>query len=209
GRQHYIVNAGVDTYGAAEFRPLARVTAAHSTATVEDTSSARFSHSARVLDLIGTPLVGGPQRVESRRIDDAGRQGFVAGHDGYVRRFGILHERELTLSATGDRLAGRDRFLRADGSRVRDGGRDSIAIRFHVHPDTELLRDARDRLVLTAEAADAWLFTCDEATPEVEESIFFAGLGGPRRSRQIVLAFRAAELPEVHWRFERIGRSDE
>lgn len=28
GRQHYIVNAGIDTYGAAEFRPLARATAA-------------------------------------------------------------------------------------------------------------------------------------------------------------------------------------
>ncbi|TIT46849.1 MAG: heparinase, partial [Mesorhizobium sp.] len=27
GRQHYIVNAGIDTYGAAEFRPLARATA--------------------------------------------------------------------------------------------------------------------------------------------------------------------------------------
>ncbi|TIW85858.1 MAG: heparinase, partial [Mesorhizobium sp.] len=43
GRQHYIVNAGIDTYGAAEFRPLARATAAHSTATINDTSSARFS----------------------------------------------------------------------------------------------------------------------------------------------------------------------
>ena len=43
--QHFIVNAGVDTYGAADFRPLARATAAHSTATLNDTSSARFNHS--------------------------------------------------------------------------------------------------------------------------------------------------------------------
>ncbi len=48
GRQHFIVNAGIDTYGAAEFRPLARATAAHSTATLNDTSSARFSYSPRV-----------------------------------------------------------------------------------------------------------------------------------------------------------------
>ena len=204
GRQHYVVNAGVDTYGAAEFRPLARATAAHSTATVNDTSSARFSHSARVLDLIGTPLIGGPARVESRRIDDTGRQGFVAGHDGYVRRFGILHERELTLSADGDVLAGRDRFLRPDGGPVRNDGRDFVAVRFHVHPDTELLRDNRDRLVLTAEGAETWVFACEDVAPEVEESIFFAGLGGPRRSRQIVLAFKASELPEVHWRFDRV-----
>ena len=34
---------------------------------------------------------------------------------------------------------------------------------------------------------------------EVEESIYFAGLGGPRRSRQIVLSFKASDIPEVHW----------
>ena len=61
GRQHFIVNCGVDTYGAAEFRPLARATAAHSTATLNDTSSARFNHSIRVNDMVGAPLIGGPQ----------------------------------------------------------------------------------------------------------------------------------------------------
>ncbi|MGN6303934.1 MAG: heparinase II/III family protein [Mesorhizobium sp.] len=209
GRQHYIVNAGVDTYGAAEFRPLARATAAHSTATVEDTSSARFSHSSRIRDLIGTPLIAGPEHVVSQRLDAGGRQGFVASHDGYVRRFGILHERELTLSADGDQLVGHDRFLRPDGRPVRDDGshrgHDAIAVRFHIHPDTSLFRDAQDRLVLATEGADAFVFACEDVEPEIEESIFFAGLGGPRRSRQIVLAFRASELPEVRWRFDRVA----
>jgi uncharacterized heparinase superfamily protein len=49
------------------------------------------------------------------------------------------------------------------------------------------------------------VFTCEDVAAEVEESIFFAGLGGPRRSRQIVLAFRASELPEVRWRFDRVA----
>ena len=44
GRHNFIVNSGVDTFGAPEFRPLARATAAHSTATLNDTSSARFNH---------------------------------------------------------------------------------------------------------------------------------------------------------------------
>ena len=66
-------------------------------------------------------------------------------------------------------------------------------------------RDAQDRLVLAAEGADAFVFACGDIEPEIEESIFFAGLGGPRRSRQIVLAFRASELPEVRWRFDRVA----
>lgn len=203
GRQHYIVNAGIDTYGAAEFRPLARATAAHSTATINDTSSARFSHSLRVNDLLGSPLIGGPQHVLCKRIDHKGTQGFVARHDGYVARFGFLHERELKLSADGNVLAGRDKFQRPGGAPARNSGRDFVTVRFHVHPDITLLLDEHDRLVLTAPHADTWVFTATEVAPEVEESIYFAGLGGPRRTRQIVLAFKASEVGEVHWQLTR------
>ncbi|CDX25508.1 Heparinase II/III family protein [Mesorhizobium sp. ORS 3324] len=203
GRQHFIVNAGIDTYGAAEFRPLARATAAHSTATVNDTSSARFSHSLRVSDLLGSPLIGGPQHVPCKRIDQKGVHGFVACHDGYVARFGFLHERELKLTESGNVLTGRDRFLRPGGAAIRNNGRDFVTVRFHIHPDIGLLQDEQERLMLAAAQGDTWAFTCAEVVPEVEESIYFAGLGGPRRTRQIVLAFKASETAEVHWQLTR------
>jgi uncharacterized heparinase superfamily protein len=202
GRQHYIVNAGVDTYGGAEFRPLARATAAHSTATINDTSSARFSHSLRVGDLIGAPLTGGPRHVPCHRLDDGGRQGFVARHDGYAQRFGILHEREMALSPNGDLLTGRDRFLPAGGGSIRDNGRDHVAVRFHLHPDVSLFSNPQGDLILTADNADTWAFSAD-VEPRVEESIYFAGLAGPRRTRQIVLSFKASEMAEVNWRLAR------
>lgn len=203
GRQHYIVNAGTDTYGAAEFRPLARATAAHSTATINDTSSARFSHSSRISDLLGTPLIGGPKQVPCRRMDQADSQGFIARHDGYVQSFGLFHERQLILSTQGNVVTGRDRFQRAGNAPIRNSGRDFVAVRFHLHPDIELFQDEHDRLVLTAPHADSWVFTSTEVQPEVEESIYFAGLGGPRRSRQIVLSFKASEIAEVHWQLTR------
>lgn len=203
GRQHFIVNAGIDTYGAAEFRPLARATAAHSTATVNDTSSARFSHSLRVSDLLGSPLIGGPQHVPCKRIDQKGVQGFVARHDGYAARFGLLHGRELKLAENGNVLTGRDRFLRPGGAAIRNNGRDFVTVRFHTHPDIGLLHDEQGRLTLAASQGDTWVFTCAEVAPEIEESIYFAGLGGPRRSRQIVLAFKASEIAEVHWQLTR------
>ncbi len=202
GRQHFIVNAGIDTYGAAEFRPLARATAAHSTATLNDTSSARFSYSPRVSDVLGSPLIGGPHAVPCQRIDDKDRQGFVARHDGYAARFGLLHERQMAMTGNGNVLSGRDRFLPVEGRAARSG-QDMVAVRFHVHPDVVLARDERERLVLAAEGGDHWLFTSPEVEPEVEESIYFAGLGGPRRSRQIVLHFRAGEMPEVRWQLIR------
>ncbi len=203
GRQHFVVNCGVDTYGAAEVRPLARATAAHSTATLNDTSSARFNHSIRINDTESPPLIGGPQHVPCRRTDEPGMQGFIASHDGYVARFSLYHERELSLSAGGSVLAGVDRFLRAGGAAARDNGQDRVTVRFHLHPDVELLQDDEGRLVLTAQNADRWVMSCEEVAPQIEETIYFAGLGGPRRSRQVVLSFKASEIQEVHWQLTR------
>jgi len=204
GRQRFIVNCGIDEFGDDEFLPLARATAAHSTATLNDTSQARFAIAPRLAELIGTPLVGGPRKVAVRRTDSSGAQGFVASHDGYLHRFGLTHERELLLSPDGGMLEGADRFYGPGGARPAANGRDEVAVRFHVHPAVGIFRDRQERMVLKGPAGDLWLFTCAEVPAVVEDSIFFAGIGGPQTSRQIVLSFRASEFPEINWRFARV-----
>ena len=146
-----------------------------------------------------------------QRSDRPGIHGFIARHDGYAQRFGLHHERELSLAAGGNILEGCDRILRSGTTPVKNDGRDLITVRFHIHPDVQLFRDQKERLVLTGPDIDTWVFISPDVAAEVEESIYFAGLGGPRRSRQIVLAFKASEISEVHWQFSRtriIGRID-
>lgn len=204
GRAHFVVNCGVDTIGADDFRPLARATAAHSTATVNDTSSARFALSGRLGRLLGSPLINGPRRVRCERNDSHGIQAFVARHDGYLDRFGLYHERELSLSASGTILEGTDRILRRSGEAARADGRDAVAVRFHLHPDVALFENRRHDIVLAVEGGDRWEFSCEEIGAEIEESLFFAGIAGPRRSRQLVLSYPASQHPEIHWRFLRL-----
>lgn len=203
GRNHFIVNCGVDAFGADEFRPLARATAAHSTLVLNDTSSARFAHTPRLAGLLGTPLTDGPRKVMCERSDAKGYQSFAATHDGYVSRFGLYHGRELALSAEGHILDGIDRVFRRNGEPAPAKGGDAVAIRFHLHPDIMLFQNGQNHLVLSAPDRESWVFTCEEVEPVVEESLFFAGLGGPRRSRQFVLSFQACDHPQVHWRFVR------
>jgi uncharacterized heparinase superfamily protein len=203
GRQLIVVNAGVDSFGARDFRPLSRATAAHSTATINDASSCRLNISPRLERHTGTAKVDGPRRVECTRIEQDRVQGFVASHDGYLTRFGLIHERQLILSADGNALDGCDRFFTSGGRPPAGRTSDFVALRFHLHPDTHLARDETGCLVVDSVRGGQWAFTCDGIEPDVEESIFFAGLAGPQRSRQIVLNFRASEAPEVAWRLQR------
>jgi uncharacterized heparinase superfamily protein len=203
-RRLFVVNAGVDNHGPADFLTVARATAAHSTAVINDTSSCAFLSGTRQIELLGRRITSGPERVESRRIDERGIQGFVAHHDGYVPDFGMVHERMLILADEGATLVGRDRFFRPDGGKPRFHD-DHVAIRFHIHPGVEILRDDHDRIALSIGGAEAWIFSCAEAKPFIEESIYFAGLSGPRRNMQIVLSFRASETDVVRWRFKRMA----
>src|SRR5690606_27000702 len=78
-----------------------------------------------------------------------------------------------------------------------------ITIRFHLHPDIGLYQSDEGLLILAGEKTDTWVFAAEGVEPEVEESIFFASLAGPARSRQIVLNFRTDKRTEVHWQFLR------
>lgn len=202
GQRSIVVNSGVDRRGAGDFRPLARATAAHSTLTLNDTSQGRFVHGgAKWAHLIGHPLVGGPRRVLFERLGDERSQGFHAGHDGYASRYGVLHERALRLSEEGLLLEGFDRLVGAGGA-LPDV---PAALRFHLHPEVELFRDGDGALVLAVARGGQWRFSSPDLAPRVEESIFFASAGGPRRSRQIVLSFSVAAQPAVRWSFRRLS----
>ena len=203
GRQQFIVNAGVDAFGPEDYRALARVTAAHSTAALNDASSCRFNSSSRAGELIGTPLVAGPRRVSCDRYDAEGMQSFRATHDGYQSRYGLMHEREIILSHDGSVIEGRDKVARPGGALPKDGNRDRVTVRFHIHPDVDLYRDEAERFVLTGQGADTWVFTTALKEVEAEESLFFAGIAGPQKSMQLVLTFKASEISEVTWRFTR------
>lgn len=205
GRHCYVVNAGADRFGPADFRPLARSTAAHSTATVNDLSSCRFAHPGSLKNLVGTPVLAGPRKVRVTRQDTESAQTFSASHDGYAAAAGVVHERSVSLAHGGSIIAGVDRFLGANGFPLRAGAKAAIAIRFHLHPKIHIIHDENGQMMLMADRDDSWVFTCADVAPSKQESLFFAGVTGPQKTLMLVLEFDAAEVAEVRWQFTRTG----
>ena len=67
GRQRLIINCGVPVAAAGPLRRLSRTTAAHSTASLNDTSSCRFLNRSWMGDWLGEAIIAGPTRVTSER----------------------------------------------------------------------------------------------------------------------------------------------
>ena len=208
GARRIVVNCGTSR-GAQETASLAgRATAAHSTATVAESSSCRFLVPAQswiaawAASRLGAVVLQGPATVPVQRSDTAETIELTASHDGYERRFGIVHERRWSLSPGGDVLEGEDVF------RSARAGATAVAVRFHLHPSARATQaEAGGSVEVVLPDRETWRFEADPAALRIEESVFFATTDRPRRTQQIVLAVTASEQARVRWRFERLKQA--
>jgi uncharacterized heparinase superfamily protein len=198
-----VVNCGMPPTGRDDWRNFARSTSAHSTVTINQTSSARFVEQAAFRRILGgSPLVGGPRQVVASREDHGDGIVIRAVHDGYARRYGIIHERTILLTHDGTQLDGEDMFLAADGTRELRRGPDSYAVRFHLHPSVKATRltDGHGVMLMTPNK-EVWTFSGNGVLVDLEDSVYLAGADGRRRTTQIVIHGNALVTPRVAWTF--------
>ncbi|PZQ13086.1 MAG: heparinase [Ancylobacter novellus] len=202
GIERIVVNCGAPRFGRADWEAAARATAAHSTATIGDQSSCRFA-SDRLRRFVGARILSGPSAVEAKRVRDDRGVTVTASHDGYAKRFGVIHERAVTLSPDGLRLSGADVFRAAEGRAIEGDPR--VALRFHLHPSVRAsARQDGQGVVLALPGGTGWAFSSPGFPVTLEEGISLASAHGPRRSEQIVIHATVRGAPEIAWAFERL-----
>ena len=200
GQDRIVVNCGTGGQSNPAWNWALRATAAHSTLTLADTSSAQIQPAGIARDLLGPRLLGGPKESSSRRLETAQGWTVEIAHDAYVPQFGIRHERQITLSPQGLMVTGRDRLVRV-GAKGKGLG---FAVRFHIHPDTRISRLDGGGILLKLPGGEGWRFRAGGGTLEVEESAY---LGGDlvRRAEQLVVTGTVQDSPaEIAWVFEQI-----
>jgi uncharacterized heparinase superfamily protein len=209
-QQHRIVvNCGLPATNRESWRQLARATAAHSTVTLNDSSSCRFLGSGSLQRLLGVPIVAGPIDVPVAREDRGDGTLLRVAHDGYAQRYGMVLQRTVRLADNGGRLDGEDAFLPARGDSLPDNKPGEFAIRFHLHPAVKASRLTDGHSVmLMLPNRQVWSFTAYEDRVEVEESVYLAATDGPRRTVQIVIYGQAGKTPRVQWTFAQMERAE-
>jgi uncharacterized heparinase superfamily protein len=213
GPQRIIVNCGGASLAGgqvpARIGQGLRATAAFSTLVLDNANSTAV--------LLHGKLGKGVETVEFDRRQIA-RPGFrdatriEAAHDGYAGRFGLSHQRILTLSGDGTELAGEDILVPVGKSGKR--GKIAFALRFHLGRGVEvqLSPDKRGASLLLPDGR-LWQFRlggdrggADDITLHAEDSLWVDGDGRPHATEQLViegLALRSGG--QFSWRFRKTG----
>ncbi|NNC73109.1 MAG: heparinase [Sphingomonadaceae bacterium] len=173
-----------------------RTTAAHSTLTLSDSNSTALNSDGS--------LGRGVVEVELDRHESTGVSRIEANHDGYVRRFGFLHKRQIGLSEEGDELRGADVLLPTGRKRNEDT---PFSLRFHLSPDIEVTPTGEgDGALLRIEGGPAWHFRCRGAALAIEDSVWVDDRSQACPSHQLAISGQAPPGGEtISWMFRRAG----
>ncbi len=199
GPERLIVNCGGARTAIVQVPPALaeglRTTAAHSTLIVGDSNST-------AIHADGT-LGRGVAEVELARQESGGSSRLEASHDGYARRFGFVHRRQLVLTGDGRELRGDDMLLPA--GRRRKVAATPFAIRFHLGPGVEAAPTADGMAALLRLASGKlWQFRCRGGTLAIEESLWVDPDGRPGPTLQLVVSGEAAAGGEnIGWALKR------
>ena len=199
GAQRLVVNCGgpgrVPTAMPAELVQALRSTAAHSTLVLDDTNSTAI--------LPDGSLGKGVADVEIARSEDNDCSRIEASHDGYVKGFGLVHQRRLSLGNDGKEVRGEDRLSPRGRKKIREAA--AYAIRFHLAPGVEATVTADGMgAILRSSGAPPWNFRCRGAMLQIEESLFIDGRGQPVPTLQLVVVGEVSAIGgEFAWQFRR------
>lgn len=182
-----------------------RLTDASSTANLADMSTGEplrgFAAAA-----LGARLIGAPKKVEVKRHESEAAAWLEVCHDGWLRRFGLWHERKLYLDRATEELRGEDNF-RPPMEKDLDGPRRyfPFTVRFHLHPDARasLARDHKS-VLLKGPSDQGWWLRNDAVEVSVEPSLHIDN-GIARRTVQVVLRAQASadKGGRVRWKLSR------
>jgi uncharacterized heparinase superfamily protein len=201
GANRLVVNCGgvgaeVGALSAALIKGL-RTTAAHSTLTLGDRNSTAI--------LEDGSLGKGVAQVELSRDEAGGVTTVEATHDGYCRRFGLAHQRRLTLSVDGTSLEGEDVLVA--GARKRRSDPVPFTARFHLAPAVEVTSTADGQgALLRIKSGNVWQFRCRGGRLAIEESLWLDGSARQHPTTQLVITGESpADGTTISWHFKRAG----
>ena len=164
-----ITNSGFGRHISKKAELLSRLTACQSTLTINETSITKFEKNEMINNVFGNSIqnsfkaFGFSAKNENRLI------GCSASNNGYEKRFGCTHKREIYVDKDNNYLKGTDHIFK-----TKDGYPIRYAFRFHINPDLSVVKTMSGNSALIQISKNkSLLFSVNDENLEIEKSIFF------------------------------------
>jgi uncharacterized heparinase superfamily protein len=196
----FICNSGSGKNLGEELSYLSSSTAAHSTVTINDTSSCIFQKNALIRKYFGNSLIEKHNVFKTEFKNDKEFIQCIIAHDGYEKRFKILHERQITLFKSKNHIEGIDSLK----CKNLENKNLTFSVRFHIHPDIRITKTMGNDILLSSSEGEGWIFRSPQIPTKIEKNLYFGNPDNIKESSFILLEGNIEnENTNIIWHLEK------
>ena len=200
GGVKFICNSGSGKNLGEELSYLSSSTAAHSTVTINDTSSCIFQKNALIRKYFGNSLIEKHNIFKNEFKNDKEFIQCIIAHDGYEKRFKILHERQITLFKSKNHIEGIDSLK----CKNLENKNLTFSVRFHIHPDIRITKTMGNDILLSSNKGEGWIFRSPQIPTKIEKNLYFGNPDNIKESSFILLEGNVEnENTNIIWHLEK------
>ena len=173
-----ISNAGYFSDKSNKLNKLSKSTALHSTLLIEDYSSCKF------VEKESNFIVNKGLKVSKKNvIFEDNYWKISAMHDGYLQKFRSIHERVIEFYPEQMKFIGHDKILRKDIKK-----KFKFDIRFHLHPDSKVMKTQDNKFILIELEEEGWKFSCENFVINIDNGLYFDNKNSYRENQNIFIS---------------------
>ena len=163
-----ITNCGFGNLISKKVELLSRLTACQSTLTINETSITKFEKNEMINSVFGNSIQNTFKSFNFTSKNESDVIGCSASNNGYEKKFGCIHRRDIYIDKKNNYLKGTDHIFKAkDGFPIR------YALRFHINPELSAIKTMSGNSVLIQITKNkSLLFTIKNENLDIEKSIF-------------------------------------
>lgn len=208
GANRLVVNCGTTLLRGLEWREACRQSIAHSTLTLDGESPTALA-AGLPATLLGARLVQDGAVESAREGDDSGTW-IRAVNYGFVKAYGLEHERRIFIDSSGEDLRGEDVLHALPDAKRLVKRKQPFTLRFHIHPDVRIsLAQDGASVILVPPTGEGWRFRAAGGPVTLEESVYLGAGDTVRRTEQIVVAGDfMGETLKVQWALKQMPQGE-
>ena len=147
-----------------QLNSISKSTAAHSTLVLDNHSSSKTKKNSYGAFTIEKGL----KIIKKSVIAEKNYWSISGSHDGYLKEYGVIHERKIEFFPEANKFIGEDKLLKK-----RKFKSSNFEIRFHFEPGVKITKTQEGRLILIELSNSGWRFACKDHIIDVETGLYF------------------------------------
>ena len=174
-----------------QLNELSKSSAVHSTLILDNRSSCKFTKTSN----LNSKVLHGLKITKKNIVFEKNYWKINAAHDGYIKEYGIIHDREIEFYPEQLKFIGHDKIISKNNFKNID-----FEIRFHLEPNIKVMKTQNNKSILIELDHEGWKFTCDKGDINIDNGLYFGKKNSYTENQNIFISgMTQNQIQTIKW----------